>query len=136
MPLVKTAAAEEVAALSLCRNHTGYYVLQNDYSVEALLASTKYLYAPYCMVETTMNNMFHPISNTLENSRLGKLEGGYKHYDPLKKKWIRSGKASGRGGCGGRTKQHTKKRTDGGSNEAASRLPRIYSYGGWKHMVE
>jgi hypothetical protein len=58
--------------------------------------------------ESGSDDVFHPISNAPADSRLGKLEGSYKHYDSLKKKWIRSGKASGKGGFDGRMKQHTK----------------------------
>ena len=55
--------------------------------------------------ESGADDLFHSISNAPVDSPLGKLEGRYKNYDPLKRKWICSGKASDKGGCDGLMKQ-------------------------------
>ena len=61
--------------------------------------------------ENAADDVFQSISKRPVNSILGSLEGSYMHYDPLKRKWIRTGKASGLGkdACfNGRLDKHTK----------------------------
>ena len=63
------------------------------------------------LVLPTENAVFQSILQQTANSELGSSEGCYLHYDGLKKKWIRSGKASGadNNACfEGRLDTHTK----------------------------
>jgi len=63
------------------------------------------------LVLPTENAVFQSISQQTANSELGSSEGCYLHYDGRKKKWIRSGKASGAGANAcfdGRLDTHTK----------------------------
>ena len=61
--------------------------------------------------EVSGGDVFFTISNAPEDSRLGSIEGDYLCYDTARRKWIRSGKASGLGkdACFvGRNKTHAR----------------------------
>ena len=51
----------------------------------------------WCPGEVLEEDVFFSISNAPEDSQLGAMEGDYLSYDTVRRKWIRSGKASGIG---------------------------------------
>ena len=74
--------------------------------------------------EVSGGDVFFTISNAPEDSRLGSMEGDYLCYDTVRRKWIRSGKASGLGkdACFvGRNKTHA-------SNARSINLMRKHRY--------
>jgi len=77
-----------------------------------------------------------PFANEPAGSKLSSLEGSYLHYDKVKRKWIRTGKASGAGEDAyfqGQENTHAKKCQANKSNEGASILPRTSSKEGGQH---